>query len=281
MKWKLPRSAPGPVLLLLLFVLLVIAYRPASRPTLAPPWALPGGASPEALPQPSPVTVTGEPLQRWQLEITFADGTSPPEEQGVVADELETALRYNVERFGSEPAGTIRVSFVQEPGCNLNGVAYTDERLVQVFTCPDLPYRRAVNILAHEFVHQLAQDYYGPRHLQADMILAEGLATYGAGAYWLGDQPNFAAFVRRHYLSEGPLLPLATSYVGRSTYDMNKLYYQWGSFVEYLLQTYGRNTFDALYVTGSSTPASADYAGVCGKSLDELEQAWLIWVAQE
>jgi hypothetical protein len=109
------------------------------------------------------------------------------------------------------------------------------------------------------------------------MILLEGLATWGAGAYWLGDQPSFAAFVRP-WLVGGAALPLATSYVGRPAGDMNTLYYEWASFVEFLIKAYGRERFDALYVSGSSDPGSADYQGVYGKSLGQLEQEWRAWV---
>jgi hypothetical protein len=171
----------------------------------------------------------------------------------------------------------------------------TSERRVEVVTCANIPRRRVVDIMAHEFVHQLAHDYYGPRHLQADMILLEGLATWGAGDYWLNGYPDFRAFVRHHYLPEedaeedaeaneataDTLLPLATSYVGRPISDMNQLYYQWGSFVEYLLETYGRDRFDQIYMTGNRAPGSANYAVIYGRDLATLEQAWLAWLTAE
>jgi hypothetical protein len=140
-----------------------------------------------------------------------------------------------------------------------------------------LPRSRAVNILAHELVHQLAHDRYGDRHLQADMILLEGVATWGAGEYWLSGQPDFAAVVRP-WIASGAALPLATSYVGRPIADMNMLYYEWAGFVEFLIDEYGRERFDTLYVSGASTPGSADYAGVYGKTLSELEAEWQVWV---
>ena len=59
---------------------------------------------------------------------------------------------------------------------------------------------------------------------------------------------------------------------------MNGLYYEWASFVDYLIGTYGREKFDALYVSGHSAPGSADYTGVYGKRLDVLEQEWQAWL---
>jgi hypothetical protein len=194
-----------------------------------------------------------------------------------LAIEIEHALYYGAERFGVRPSGRITTSIIQDESCPLHGAAFTSERRVQVVTCRDNGQQRIVNILAHEFIHQLAHDYYGPAHLQADMILLEGLATWGAGTYWLGDQPSFRTFVRTHYPVE-QRLPLATSYIGRSLYEMNLLYYQWGSFVEFLLDTYGRERFDALYVSGARKPGSADYVGIYGKDLPTLEQEWQAWL---
>jgi hypothetical protein len=109
------------------------------------------------------------------------------------------------------------------------------------------------------------------------LILSEGTATWGAGAYWLGDAPNFRAFVRP-WLEAGAAIPLGESYVGRPIADMNQLYYQWASFVEFLIETYGRERFDALYITGQGGPATADYLGVYGKTFFTLEDEWKAWV---
>jgi len=59
---------------------------------------------------------------------------------------------------------------------------------------------------------------------------------------------------------------------------MNQLYYQWAAFVEYLIGEYGREQFDAVYVSGSKSPGSADYAGIYGKDLPTLEQEWQAWL---
>lgn len=282
---RIPQAAFGPVLLASLLIILVLGHRPQPRPRLAPAWAVPGWfpigwSFTSGTPPPTPSDISGQAFQRGKLNVTTADGLYGEDEQQHMADELEAALAYASNRFGEGPSGAIEVYVGGEPGCNLNGLAYTDRRLVQVFTCADLPRQRAVNILAHEFVHQLAHDYYGPPHLQADMILAEGVATWAAGKYWLGDQPSFAAFVRHHYQAKGAMLPLPTSYVGRPIADMNQLYYQWASFVEFLLETYGREKFDALYVSGGGNPGTAQYVKVYGKSLDELEREWLAWLGR-
>ncbi len=277
----IPRTAIGPILLGSLLVLLIFYYKPPARPSIAPPWAVPGWFPFEwspmsGEPRPTPASVAGHAIQRAQLDVTSSEGLYNEEEQRLLANEVERALAYVVDRFGHEPTSDIQVSVGQNAGCNLSGIAYTDRRIVQVITCADMPRQRAVNILAHEFVHQLAHDYYGDQHLQADMMLAEGLATFGAGSYWLGGKPDFRTFVGQTYGET--LLPLATSYVGRPISDMNQLYYQWAAFVEYLIGEYGREQFDAVYVSGSKSPGSADYAGIYGKDLPTLEQEWQAWL---
>jgi hypothetical protein len=222
----------------------------------------------------------GPPAGSGTLSMRSASELYSPDDQAHLAADLEWALSYVSQRFGQDPTELIHVDVQQDAACVLNGLALTEQRRVQVKTCPEVPRGRVVNILAHELVHQLAHDYYGDRHLHTDMILLEGLATWGAGDYWLGGRPSFRAFVRQHYYDTDSILPLNTSYVGRSLDDMNRLYYQWGSFVEFLLERYGREKFDTLYVTGAQAPGSADYQGVYGKDLAGLEQEWLVWLAQ-
>lgn len=272
-----------------LLILVVAFYQPVARPDLAPVTAIDasrqiftraeGGVPPGApTPAPAPLADTMQRIDGEFLQIAVAEGLYSAEEQARLNTDLERALEYVVQRFGTAPSGLIETLIGREPGCGLHGIAYTDVRRVQVFTCPSLPRIRAVNIMAHEFVHQLAHDRYGNAHLATDLILLEGTATWGAGAYWLGDAADFRSFVQP-WVAGGATLPLATSYVGRSISDMNTLYYQWGSFVEFLIEVYGRERFDALYVSGGNqVPGGANYVGIYGKGLDALEQEWRAWV---
>jgi hypothetical protein len=200
-------------------------------------------------------------------------------QQDVLAADLKQALDYVMKRLGSQPTSHFNAVVAREDSCNLHGVAYTEERTVQVSSCNDISRSRAVAIMAHEFAHQLAQDRYGPAHLGADLILAEGLATWGAGEYWLSGQPDFRRFVRGQRDS-GVFYPLATDYTGKGIGAMNALYYQWASFVDFLIAAYGREKFDQVYIAGMGAPGSADYWGVYGKQLDVLEQEWMAWLDQ-
>lgn len=241
------------------------------QPMLTVPEARPG--EPGA---PSPAALTGAAVQVDAFELRVDAGLYP-DQRDALAAEAQQALAYVSQRFGAGPSARFSVALIQEPGCGLHGLAYTDQRVVQVFTCDAIGRQRAVAILAHEIVHQLCQDRYGPDHLHADLILSEGLATWGAGRYWLGGQPDFRSFVRAQRQA-GQSYPLATHYQGLGVAAMNTLYYQWASFVDFLIASYGRGRFDQLYPTGRSAPGSADYQGVYGKPLDQLEQEWLRWL---
>jgi S-adenosylmethionine/arginine decarboxylase-like enzyme len=274
-----------PVMVISLIILLVTFSRPKPLPRIAPPSAVTNTAGfggfeqipPTAGPQATPQAITGDFSQINQLDLVIAEDIFASPEQAVVASELDSALAYVSDRFGTIAQGRIKTVLANEASCGLHGIAYTDIREVQVFTCASLPRQRAINILAHEFVHQLSHDRYGSRHLSADLILLEGVATWGAGQYWLGNYDSFRAMVQP-YKQNGTLLPLAMSYVGQGINVMNQLYYQWASFVEFLIETYGRERFDALYISGSGSPGSADYRGVYGKDLGTLEAEWQLWL---
>lgn len=282
---KIPPVALGPIAFLSLLVLLAALFRPQPRDPIVSHWTGNPPAAPErplapGQPSPTPVPLSGSTVvAEGPIVLTAAEGLFSAEEQARLAADLDRALGYVVARFGTSPAAPIDTYIGLEPGCGIHGIAYTDVRTVQVFTCRDLPVARAVSIMAHEFVHQLCHDRYGDAHLSADLVLSEGAATWGAGEYWLGGAGSFREFVRP-WLESGAEIPLAESYVGRPIADMNQLYYQWASFVEFLVETYGRERFDQLYVTGQGYPASSDYLGVYQMRFDELEAQWKAWVLQ-
>jgi hypothetical protein len=273
-----------PLIALLSIVILVWFWWPTpfAAPSVSPwrPQPLPG--QPE-LPQPAdriltpnPIVGSGQALAGFDAEVDA--GLYAGQRDGLTS-ELDQALGYVSTRFGSGLSGRIKVVVAQTADCGLHGIAYTDVRTVQVFTCNDIAQPRAVAILAHEFVHQLEQDRYGPDHLHSDMILSEGAATWGAGSYWLGGKSDFRSYVREQRQA-GVYYPLATNYSSLGIGAMNALYYEWASFVEFLVGHYGRAKFDQVYVTGHSDPGSSDYRGVYGKDLGALEQEWLAWLGE-
>jgi hypothetical protein len=267
-----------PIALFSIFILWVSMPGPAAKKLISRWRPEPMLTRPEqpAPNPPPPLSGNTQPLPGALFDLSVDDGLYADQREQLSAD-LSRALAYVTQRFGNGPSQPFRAAVRIDASCGLHGIAYTDVRNVQTFACNSIGRERAVAIMAHEFVHQLEQDRYGPAHLSSDTILAEGAATWGAGEYWLGGKPDFRSFVREQR-ANGLSYPLATDYNGLGVTAMNAIYYQWASFVEYLVGAYGREKFDAVYVRGGSGIGSADYAGVYGKSLDVLEREWLAWL---
>lgn len=217
---------------------------------------------------PTPITVpTSPPASTGSADLTFVV------DDGLQVDEAGTrdALRVVSEAFGSGPKGQISVVYTIDPDCALHGVTHPEDHTVQTMTCNAFSTGRAISIMAHEFVHQLAYDRYGTAG--TDLALAEGVATWGARAYWLGNG-DFRNYMR----TVGVQYPLTQSYEGLGYGAQNAMYYQWASFVEFLIGTYGREKFDQVYVSGKGAPGSADYQGVYNKNISTLENEWKGWI---
>ncbi|HEY0604641.1 MAG TPA: hypothetical protein VGD58_17110 [Herpetosiphonaceae bacterium] len=283
----------GRVLAIILAVLVIaLVMRSPSRPAIvAPADALGTSSGPvglsgqfEARPEaslaaaPAPVDGRIAVVSAGLLALYTTEGSYTPEQVRGLAQPLDEALSYVSQRTGMQLSGPINIVFDRRAACGLDGAAYTEQRTILLYACPDIPTRRAINILAHEFVHQLANDYYGQAHMQADLILSEGLATWGAGKYWLGGESDFRGFVLHNYASN--LLPLGSHYSDYGTLDaMNRLYYQWASLVDFLITTQGRENFDTLYKSGHGmSPNTADYQAVLGSDLAGVEAQWKEWL---
>jgi len=271
---------------IVLAIVLAVLRAPGQAPVIAPPDALGvQGAALRGAAQAQPATSAaalppGATLVAGQLVLYTSEGSYSPEQLRALAPALAEALQYVEARTGMQLSEPVAVMFERRDTCGVDGAAYTQRRTIVLYACADLPSRRAVNILAHEYVHQLAHDRFGDAHLRADLALSEGLATWGAGKYWLGEQAHFRGFVQRYYA--GALLPLGSHYRDYGTIDaMNRLYYEWAALVEYIKQTRGAEAFDRLYASGNGAhPNSADYTGVLGIDLAGLENEWQAWLTE-
>ena len=286
-----------PLVLIAAAVLIAFILRAPQPSVSAPPSALGEMTRPvplqgqfqrQAAPAVPPPQAKAEPLAGYQvvmaadqIALYTSDGSYTPEQVQTLAPPMLEALSYVSTRTGMQLSAPVSIVFDRRDNCGLDGAAYTQKRIIMLYACSDMPIRRAINILAHEFVHQLAHDHYGAAHLQADLVLSEGLATWGAGKYWLGGEPDFRSFVQRNYAAA--LLPLDSDYRAIGTLDaMNRLYYQWGSLVDFTLATHGRDAFDKLYISGRGmNPNTADYTGVLGTDLLGLQREWQAWLSRQ
>ncbi|HWQ11785.1 MAG TPA: hypothetical protein VNL77_03240 [Roseiflexaceae bacterium] len=263
----------------LLLLVLIAAALPAAPAVAAPvpePPLLPGAPAPR---------LRGELAMRtYSLDLYRLRGSLDARTVQALGLLAEQAIVSNTLEIGSGLAGRVAVRFEppQRGPCALRGVTYSAERTIRLFYAPDADPERVLAVLAHELFHQQQRDYYGERaHRRADTILLEGMATWGTRAYFRGPdgEPGYRRRVREA-LAVGQLQPLTTSLERDCrTTTRNVLYDQWASFVEFLITTGGRERFDALYRDSRGRPAgSANYRGVYGKTLAQLEADWVAWL---
>ena len=202
-----------------------------------------------------------------------------------LAPQFEQAIDQVGARMGAHLSGRVALSFepAQRGPCALRGLTLSHQRIIRLYYAPETPEPRVLAIVAHELAHQLQHDYYGwSAHQKSDLILLEGQATWASGDYALDSQgqPSWQSAAERA-LAEGKLLPLDVSLEADCrTATRNSAYTGWASFVAFLLRA-GRDRFDALYRSGRGhRPGAADYTGIYGKSLHELDQDWRLWLAE-
>src|SRR5438128_265221 len=157
------RSLPRPAWLLIIAVtsiMVLVLTRPSPAATqLVSHWRpqtmLTQPDQPAQQPNPpAPAPISGSALPVDQFDMSVDDGLYD-DQRAPLAAELGRALAYVSARFGGGPSARFRAAIVRDDSCALHGIAYTDVRTVQVYTCPDISRDRAVAIMAHEFVHQL------------------------------------------------------------------------------------------------------------------------------
>jgi hypothetical protein len=259
---------------------LVFFERPAL--TIPAPGALPLLAG-----EPAP-RLGGELIVRTQsVDFYRLPGGLTASEIYALSSAVEESIASGSTLMGTNLRGRVSVRFepAQRGICAIRGLTLSNERTIRMFYGPGSNRANIEVILAHEFIHQLQHDYYGvPEHLNSDIILLEGMAMWGSHPYMLDEteQARYHTRVQEAY-EAGALLPLTTDLSADCrTTTRNNIYNQWASFTEYLLLTYGREQFDAVYRNSTGRPpGSAAYQAIYGKTLSKLEAEWLAWVAAE
>lgn len=224
-------------------------------------------------------TSTGGLVATNSLAIIFSEGLYLNQQETLRLRIVDEVLPHVLSRLElAAPRRQYTLAFTRQLDCALHGMARSDDFIAEVFTCDSVPSEQALAIMAHEIAHLVSYERYGVYpDVGSDLLLIEGLATYGAARYWLGDETDLRAYVRDQRAS-GVVPALQESYRGVNVDAMNANYYQWASFVEFLRQTCGPARFHELYKTGSGRLGSASYLQYCGKSIDALEQDWLTWL---
>ena len=219
-------------------------------------------------------------IQTERLDLYVGKQTFSSDQVAALAPLIEQLLRDNEARFGTSLKQRVSVAFYRAgiaPSRGVRGMAYTDEQRTEVFYRPNERVDSAATVVAHELAHHLEAQRYGAQvQRRADTILHEGLATWIVSERWLTMCGSVSWKARARSLrSAGVPLRLLTA--ERS--GANNAYEIWASFVDFLIDHYGRDKLDALYRSGHGrAPGAADYRQVLGKSLDELADDWRAWV---
>jgi hypothetical protein len=277
---------------LLLLVVLAELLPAMHSPAVA---ARPAPALEQQQPGPEPPLLKGDPapklrgelvMRTYSLDFYRLPGGLEAESIRALAMLAETSIVSDTEVIGSGLRGRVSIRFEppQQGACAIRGLTLSSQRTIRLFYAPGTDTRRIVAILSHELAHQLQHDYYGTSaHRRADTILLEGMATWISRAYFSDPdgRPRYQREVAQA-LERAELLPLRTDLeVDCRTATRNTIYDQWASFVEYLVERYGRERLDKVYRAGSGRePGSAAYREVYGVSFATLETGWRAWLGR-
>jgi hypothetical protein len=269
----------------LLFLLLLLATLLPDASAASPSAALP--RQPLLPGDPAPALRGELAMRTYSLDLYRLRGTLDAETVQALGLLAEQAIISNTLEIGGGLAGRVAVRFEppQSGPCAIRGLTLSAERTIRMYYAPDADRGRVLGVLAHELFHQLQRDYYGERaHRRSDVILLEGMATWGTRAFFTDPdgQPSYRRRVREA-LATDALLPLTTSLERDCrTTTRSVIYDQWASFVEFLIAVHGRERFDALYADSTGRAAgSANYRRVYGKTLAQLESDWRAWLRAE
>ncbi len=257
------------------------------------------GSSPAS----SPLAVPADEEQVGASEhFTFyaEAGAEVPPEVGARAEEI---LEYVSRRLGVAYRGSIDVLFREPPGvaCPPRGMTLSqpprdlqEAPIIYVFAGDETTREQMEGVLAHEVAHVLHARAL-EQGLSGNRALDEGFAHWLSAEYvndWYGTS-SYDALVRG-YVEAGTYLPLYEHAALRSVYEdlstgaadclqrRDQLYSQWGSFIDFLVETYGMESFLELMESPTRersaeevTIRPPDYEGVYGLALNQLEAVWL------
>jgi hypothetical protein len=212
-----------------------------------------------------------------RLDFYVGKNTFTPEQVAALSSDVEHALTYIQRRFQVYLSHRVSIGVYRAgsaPKRGVRGMAYTSNHTINVYYRPGEDQYKALVILSHELAHQLEAEYYGDAvQSRADTIIHEGLASWISGEYWisLSDSTSFQARARALLEAGNPLNVASAERSGPDVaYDI------WAAFVDYLTSRYGWDAFHQLYQSSRGRAVgSADYKGVYGKTLAELNADWI------
>ncbi len=228
------------------------------------------------LPEPPPLDFTWTMSQTAHFRFYYVPGTAAERDRFALGPVAEESLALIQPVLETDFEGQMDVYLVPRVFWQ-GGAAYGDK--VQLISYLDRNYTSAEvwSYFTHEGTHALAQDILQPKEDGGgpDGVLVEGLAVWASGGHY-GHEPidEWAAVVA----ASEEYLPLTELHEGQFyEFQHETSYLESGSFVQYLVDRYGLDTFKALYgqVTSDAEHDDVLVRELYGKGYADLEAEWL------
>jgi hypothetical protein len=214
------------------------------------------------------------------LRVIYPTGTFAASHLAEFVDNWQEANQEDRTRLQFQGAAPMTVELRADGAADPLGLGvrgYSEPAQQQMFQLYDGsgdPGDRAY-ITAHELGHMLIYPKLG---WGANLMLSEGAAMFASDGFLRRDNVlTVDQFADAAYLTQRltPAMTLSAPNAGfhgrlvdRSDYDFS------GSFVSFLINTYGLARFDRVYPT-------ANYGAVYGKSLSQLNAEWLAYLGAQ
>jgi hypothetical protein len=210
----------------------------------------------------------------------YQSDTAAARDLDQIADVAELALATITPTLHSEATAPLTVYLV--PRLFWQGAAaYGGDTLLVSYLDRNYTGIETWSYFAHESVHLLAHKWIQPKDEGGpDGILVEGLAVWATGGHYYRDPiDQWAAAIA----ASDQYVPLEQLRTGDFYYEFQHeiAYHESASFVKYLIERNGLDTFRELYGQATDEPAHDEQLilRLYGAGYDELESEWLSWLA--
>jgi hypothetical protein len=232
-------------------------------------------------PAPAPISFTWPVSNTEHFEFHYMPGTAAERDLAQLGTVAEASLARIRSVLDVEFTGQMDIYFVPRVFWQ-GGATYGDK--VQLISYLDRNYAgvETWSYFSHEGTHALAQDLIQPKEENGggpDGVLVEGLAVWASGGHYRQEPVDDWAAV---LASSGQYIPLADLRKG-PFYDFQHetAYLEGGSFVKFLIEVYGLDTFKQLYGQATSDTAhdNALVERLYGRDYAGLEADWLAYLS--
>jgi hypothetical protein len=208
--------------------------------------------------------------------INYITGTAAARDREALRGAAESAVAVVEDRLGLSLGDPVTITFIDNIWGN---GAFASEELVVSYVDRSYTGFDLETVLRHEFTHRLMQTVGSG---QTPILLSEGVATYLAGGHYQVEPiPQRAAAL----LALDAYVPLADLLADFRAYQHEAAYIEAASLVCYLVETYGMDSFLALYSHQSPDAAGpvdwmeSALSAVYGLSTTDLEHEYASWLA--